>query len=183
MLRALTKTASCMAVNIFRQCSIPTSINVGNLKSNFVPLNRTFTSILCPTSIKSSTLLNTNLTITGVTVPKVFPMQDQTRTVTKFSLRKGKRKSVKAVLKRFYRLNWGAWIRTRAGRQKKLWKRSAANKYRKRQHIFVNGTQAWLLDKCVTKFWRRPKYYINDIYEPYHKRPECPYTHHTKWIY
>lgn len=94
----------------------------------------------------------------------------QIRSVTKFSLKKGKRKSVKAVLKRFKRLDWGGWIRTRTGRHKKLWKKSPNLKRRLRQHVLVNGTQSWLLDKMVTEYWRRPKYYIDDPYSPYHKR-------------
>ncbi|XP_059610665.1 large ribosomal subunit protein bL35m [Phlebotomus argentipes] len=96
----------------------------------------------------------------------------QTRSLTKFSMQSGKRKSVKAVLKRFYRLDWGEWIRTRTGRHKHLWRKSAKAKRRLRQHVFVNSTQAYLLDKMVTKFWRMPKFYVNDPYRPYHSREE-----------
>lgn len=92
------------------------------------------------------------------------------RTVTKYSLRSGKRKSVKAALNRFKRLDWGGWIRTRCGRHKKMHKKRANRKRRLRQHVLVNKTQAWLLDKMVTKFWKRPKYYIDDPYAPYHER-------------
>lgn len=98
------------------------------------------------------------------------------RTVTKFSLRKGKRKTVKAVLKRFMRLDWGGWIRTRQGRHKKMWRKTAALKRRLRQHVFVNGTQAHLLDKMVTPFWRRPRHYVDDPYRPYHSREEFSAT-------
>ncbi|XP_058054041.1 large ribosomal subunit protein bL35m [Anopheles bellator] len=98
------------------------------------------------------------------------------RTVIKFSLRKGKRKTVKAVLKRFKRLDWGGWIRTISGRHKKLWRKKANRKRRLRQHVLVNGTQATLLDKMVTKYWKRPRYYINDPYAPYHSREEFLHT-------
>lgn len=98
--------------------------------------------------------------------------QQQVRTVTKFSLKKGKRKSVRAVLKRFYRLDWGMWIRTRSGRHKKIWKKTHKLRRKLRQHVFTNSTQSWLLDKMVTKFWRRPKYYVDDPYAPYHRREE-----------
>lgn len=98
--------------------------------------------------------------------------KNQLRTVTKFSLTSGKRKTVKPALKRFFRLHWGGWIRTHSGRHKKLWKKSSSLKRRLRQHIFVNSTQAWMLDKMVTKYWRRPKYYVDDPYEPYHTRNE-----------
>lgn len=96
----------------------------------------------------------------------------QTRSVTKFSLNKGKRKSVKAVVKRFRRLDWGAWIRTYTGRQKKLFSKSSNRKRRLRQHVFTNSTQSWLLDKMVTSFWRRPKNWVDDVYAPYHRRDE-----------
>uniref|UniRef100_A0A182WEL3 50S ribosomal protein L35 n=1 Tax=Anopheles minimus TaxID=112268 RepID=A0A182WEL3_9DIPT len=98
------------------------------------------------------------------------------RTVIKFSMRKGKRKTVKAVIKRFKRLDWGGWIRTISGRHKKMWRKRANRKRRLRQHVLVNGTQATLLDKMVTKYWKRPRYYINDPYTPYHTREEFVYT-------
>ncbi|CAH1404642.1 unnamed protein product [Nezara viridula] len=97
---------------------------------------------------------------------------NQNRSLTKFSLRKGKRKAVKPVVKRFYRLNWGVWIRTICGRHKKLYKKSANRKRRLRRHVFTTATQSWLLDKMVTKFWRKPRFYVDDPYEPYHKREE-----------
>lgn len=99
-------------------------------------------------------------------------VQVPVRTVTKFSLNKGKRKSSKSVIKRFFRLHWGGWIRTKVGRQKRLWKKSAANKRRLRQHVFCTSTQSYMLDKMVTKFWRKPKYYVDDPYTPYHTREE-----------
>lgn len=123
----------------------------------------------------TSYLTNTNLSI-GLKSLKLLDAstfnigQQQSRPVTKFSIRKGKRKSVKAVLFRFKRLHWGGWIRTRCGRHKKMHKKKANRKRRLRQHVIVNSTQAWLLDKMVTKFWKRPKYYIEDLYEPYHTR-------------
>ncbi|EFN64271.1 39S ribosomal protein L35, mitochondrial, partial [Camponotus floridanus] len=98
------------------------------------------------------------------------PINVPIRTVTKFSLRKGKRKTVKTVLKRFYRLNWGIWIRTKAGRRKHLWRKSSARKKRLQQHVFCNSTQSTLLDKMVCKYWKRRHYYVDDPYEPYHER-------------
>ncbi|CAK1541088.1 unnamed protein product [Leptosia nina] len=93
------------------------------------------------------------------------------RSVTKFS-KKGKRKTVKAVIDRFFRLHWGGWIRTKVGRHKKIWKKSQPQRRRLRQHVFCNSTQSTLLDKMVTKFWKKPKYYVEDPYAPYHTREE-----------
>lgn len=109
-----------------------------------------------------------------------FPLNTQSvRTLTKYSWAKGKRKSVKVVLSRFYRLHWGGWIRTICGRHKKLWKKSAARKRRLRQHVFCNATQSTLLDKMVGPYWKKPKYYVNDPYEPYHTRDEFEFAAKT----
>lgn len=100
----------------------------------------------------------------------VVNLQQPVRTVIKFSLKKGKRKAVRAVREKFFRLHWGGWIRPHCGRHKKMHKKKANRKRRLRQHVLVNSTQAYLLDKMVTLFWRRPKHYIDDPYEPYHTR-------------
>nr|CAG4643631.1 EOG090X0J5E [Ilyocryptus agilis] len=100
----------------------------------------------------------------------------QARTVTKWSLTKGKRKTVKAVIKRFYRLHWGAWIRPIVGRHKKHWRKDAKRKIRAEKHVFCNATQSRMLDKMVTKYWRKRRHYVDDIYEPYHQREEFPMT-------
>jgi len=94
----------------------------------------------------------------------------QVRTLTKYSMKTGKRKSVGAVIKRFKRLDWGIWIRTRSGRHKKIWKKQESLRRRLRQHVFCNATQSMLLEKMTTKFWRRQKYYVDDPYRPYHSR-------------
>ncbi|XP_031825811.1 mitochondrial ribosomal protein L35 [Nomia melanderi] len=129
--------------------------NVGNIKSQ---------TLLCESSV--------NNVIPSTILPTLTPA----RTVIKFSRKKGKRKTVTAVIKRFYRLNWGIWIRTRASRHSKLWCKPQNRKRRLRQHVFVNATQSTLLDKMVTKYWRRPHYYVDDPYTPYHTREEFPYT-------
>ncbi|XP_015186381.1 PREDICTED: 39S ribosomal protein L35, mitochondrial [Polistes dominula] len=98
------------------------------------------------------------------------------RTVIKFSARKGKRKTVKTVVKRFYRLNWGIWIRRYCAHNKHMWRKTEGRKRRLRQHIFTNSTQSWLLDTMVTKYWRRPSFYVDDPYNPYHQREEFAYT-------
>ncbi|XP_012220442.1 large ribosomal subunit protein bL35m [Linepithema humile] len=119
-------------------------------------------------STQHSTLLNHTITENRLAEPINVPI----RTITKFSMTKGKRRTVKTVLQRFYRLNWGIWIRTRAGRKKHLWKKSSARKKRLREHVFCNATQSTLLDKMVSKYWRRRHYYVDDPYEPYQEREE-----------
>uniref|UniRef100_A0A8D0FZQ8 Large ribosomal subunit protein bL35m n=1 Tax=Strix occidentalis caurina TaxID=311401 RepID=A0A8D0FZQ8_STROC len=82
-------------------------------------------------------------------------LQQPARTVTYYSLRKGKRKTVKAVIDRFLRLHNGLWVRRKAGYKKKLWKKSAAQRKRLRELVLCNRTQCKLLDKMTTSFWKR----------------------------
>lgn len=125
-----------------------------------------FSTILIP---KTTSLLN-NAEITKIS-------SNITRSVIKFSRRKGKRQTEKDVVKRFYRLNWGGWIRTIAGRHKHLWKKNYKRKWRIQRHILCNAQQSFLLDKMVTAYWRRPKHYVDDIYQPYHHREGFRFTY------
>ncbi|XP_068957166.1 large ribosomal subunit protein bL35m [Petaurus breviceps papuanus] len=92
------------------------------------------------------------------------------RTLTYCSLRKGKRKSVKAVLFRFLRLHCGLWVRKKAGYKKRLWKKKPARKKRLREQVFCNKTQSKLLDKMTTSFWKRRNWYMDDPFQKYHDR-------------
>ncbi|KAA0711453.1 39S ribosomal protein L35, mitochondrial [Triplophysa tibetana] len=92
------------------------------------------------------------------------------RNLTYYSIKKGKRKSVKSVVQRFLRLHCGLWVRRKAGYKKKLWKKSPARKKRLREHVFCNKTQCKLLDKMTTSFWKRRNWYLNDPYQKYQER-------------
>ncbi|XP_067135310.1 uncharacterized protein mRpL35 [Centruroides vittatus] len=101
--------------------------------------------------------------------PRKYDMQIS-RNVTKYSLVKGKRKTVKAVKRRFLRLNSGYWIRPKSGRAKRLHKKSAGRRYRLRWHVFCNAKHSKILDKMVSAYWKRPRYYVDDPYNPYQER-------------
>ncbi|EMP32186.1 39S ribosomal protein L35 [Chelonia mydas] len=113
----------------------------------------------CPLSIFNS--------ITAL-LPHV--LQQPARTLTYYSLRKGKRKSVKSVVYRFLRLHCGLWLRKKAGYKKKLWKKSIRQKRRLREQVFCNKTQSKLLDKMTTSFWKRRNWYVDDPFQKYHDR-------------
>lgn len=159
-------------------CRTINAVNVNWIQKSLLPatnlLNRSLSNKLFTSNFHSLTINNPPLALT--TNPAIINLSNNllqhqpTRNVTKFSLGKGKRRTVRAVLKRFKRLDWGGWIRTRSGRHKKMWSKSPALRKRLKQHVLVNATQSTLLDKMVTNFWKRPKYYINDPYAPYHKR-------------
>lgn len=40
------------------------------------------------------------------------------------------------------------------------------------RHVLINATRSKMLDKMVALKWRTPKYFVDDPYEPYHKREE-----------
>uniref|UniRef100_A0A3Q1F6H8 Large ribosomal subunit protein bL35m n=1 Tax=Acanthochromis polyacanthus TaxID=80966 RepID=A0A3Q1F6H8_9TELE len=82
-------------------------------------------------------------------------IQQPSRNLTYYSVKKGKRKSVKSVTERFMRLHCGLWIRRQSGYKKKLWKKLPARRKRLREIVFCNKTQSKLLDKMTTSFWKR----------------------------
>nr|XP_045008226.1 39S ribosomal protein L35, mitochondrial [Jaculus jaculus] len=122
------------------------------------------TSVRNLTCHQTATILNRVAPL----VPSVLKLP--VRTVTYFSSRKGKRKTVKAVVYRFLRLHSGLWLRRKAGYKKKLWKKSPARKKRLRELVFCNKTQSKLLDKMTTSFWKRRNWYADDPYQKYHDR-------------
>lgn len=122
------------------------------------------TSIRNLTHGQTATVLNR----VAALVPSV--LQPPVRTLTYCSTRKGKRKTVKAVVHRFLRLHSGLWLRRKAGYKKKLWKKSTARKKRLREFVFCNKTQSKLLDKMTTSFWKRRNWYVDDPYQMYHDR-------------
>uniref|UniRef100_A0A674EGL5 Large ribosomal subunit protein bL35m n=1 Tax=Salmo trutta TaxID=8032 RepID=A0A674EGL5_SALTR len=93
-------------------------------------------------------------------------VQQPSRNLTYISLKKGKRKSVKSVVKRFMRLHCGLWIRRKVI---KNWKKLPARKKRLREHVFCNETPTKLLEKMTTKFWKRRNLFVNDPYKKYHE--------------
>nr|XP_026691090.1 39S ribosomal protein L35, mitochondrial-like isoform X2 [Ciona intestinalis] len=106
---------------------------------------------------------------------RVLPLMNSTpqcRTITRVSQRGGKTKSSKMVLQRFRRLGNGLWIHRQLGYKKKIWKkllktRSSAIIWRLRRHVICNQEQSELLDKLVTPFWKKQKWYVDDPYKGY----------------
>ncbi|GFR97390.1 39S ribosomal protein L35, mitochondrial [Elysia marginata] len=87
------------------------------------------------------------------------------------------------VIDRFYRLPWGAWIRTQGGRKKGLYKKVPRHRWQLQQHIFCNYHQNKLLDKLVTSKWKEPKYFVDSPYEPYHQRTNSYWQPNRKKFY
>lgn len=96
------------------------------------------------------------------------------RTRIIYGLRDGEPETVQDAIDRFYRLENGLWIRPRAGRHKKLWKKSHRRIRRLKQHVFCNSTQCRLLDRMVNIEYKTPKYYVDDPYAPYRRKSNLP---------
>ncbi|CAG5866428.1 unnamed protein product [Menidia menidia] len=136
-------------------------------------------SLLCSATaaVRTSPRAAVCYTARGSILQRVVPLvpsltQQPCRSLTYFSVKKGKRKSVKSVTQRFMRLHCGLWIRRKvfAGYKKKLWKKMPARKKRLREIVFCNKTQCILLDKMTGSYWKRRNWYVNDPYQRYHDR-------------
>ena len=102
------------------------------------------------------------------------------RTRIMYSRRTGGPRTVSAVVRRFFRLNNGMWIRTRAGRHKKLWKKNGRRIAALQQHVFCTQRQCWMLDRMVNRYYKIPKFYANDPYAPYHSKKNLPFYNYNK---
>uniref|UniRef100_A0A0R3T9R8 39S ribosomal protein L35, mitochondrial n=1 Tax=Rodentolepis nana TaxID=102285 RepID=A0A0R3T9R8_RODNA len=84
---------------------------------------------------------------------------------------------VQVVIDRFKRLRWGAYIHPRAGRRKHLYRKRPHVVAKMDEHILTSRAMSFALDNMLNKDWRKPKYYPEDIYEPYHCRTGVPWDY------
>lgn len=73
-------------------------------------------------------------------------------------------------LDRFYRLNWGGWIRARGGRGKWMWRKTGPWMWWTKQHILCSKTQSEQLEKMFAQKYRKKTYFVDDFYEQYESR-------------
>jgi len=81
-----------------------------------------------------------------------------------------KRHTNPQCLHRFYRLNWGGWIRARGGRGTKSWQKSGEHMWWTKQHILCSDRQAEQLEKTFEKKYRKKTFFVDDPYEIYESR-------------
>ena len=125
----ILRPLNILASSAYRNCTKNACLNSSRHLSHIqIPVvssaPRLITSVRNLTCGQTATVLNRmDLLLPNVLKPPV-------RTVTYYSSRKGKRKTVKAVIYRFLRLHSGLWLRRKAGYKKKLWKKTVARKRR-----------------------------------------------------
>lgn len=71
---------------------------------------------------------------------------------------------------RFYRLNWGGWIRARGGRGAKGWQKDATKWWWTKQHILCSEKQTEQLERMFEQKYRKKTFFVDDPYEFYEER-------------
>jgi len=89
--------------------------------------------------------------------------------VVLYDMQDGERKMLPAVVARFKRLDWGQWIRPRAGRYKKLWKKSRTQLVNNEKHVFVKGYHKRRFDRAVTMEIKDIRHIPEDPYKVYNE--------------
>ncbi|VCX43249.1 unnamed protein product, partial [Gulo gulo] len=168
VLRPLNILVSSAYQNCVRNACLSSVLSAQHFR--FLPMPTVSSAPGLSTCVKNLTCGHTTAILNRVAPLLPNVLKPPVRTVTYFSSRKGKRKTVKAVIYRFLRLHSGLWLRRKAGYKKKLWKKTAARKRRLREFVFCNKTQSKLLDKMTTSFWKRRNWYVDDPYQKYHDR-------------
>lgn len=90
-----------------------------------------------------------------------------------------KRHTDPRAFERFYRLNWGGWIRARGGRKHQIWRKDSQKRWWASQHILCNETQSQMLEKMFEQKYRKKTYFVDSPYEVYENRDMefLPYGH------
>ena len=84
-----------------------------------------------------------------------------------YDLKDGQRKSLKAVVARFKRLDWGPWIRPRSGRAKKLWKKSILQLNSNEKHVMCKLWHNRRFDRAVSSEIKEMRHIPDDPYKVY----------------
>jgi len=79
----------------------------------------------------------------------------------------GKRGTLRAVEMRFKRLDWGAWIRVKAGRHKKHWRATTDMLQQKEKHVFCAPYHKRRFDRCVSSEFKEQRHIPDDPYRVY----------------
>ncbi|CAG0883974.1 unnamed protein product [Cyprideis torosa] len=93
-----------------------------------------------------------------------------------YNLIDGSQDSDPDVLARFVRLDWGAWVHPYPGRFRKLYRKTGKIKSELRRFLIAGEELTHMLDSMVNEKWRKPRYYVDDPYERYHKRENFEIT-------
>ena len=91
-----------------------------------------------------------------------------------------KRHTLPMAQDRFYRLNWGGWIRARGGRGTKMWAKTGERMWWTKQHVLCSARQTEQLEQMFEQKFRKKTFFVDDPYEDYEERNDhefLPYGH------
>uniref|UniRef100_A0A0N5BWX2 39S ribosomal protein L35, mitochondrial n=1 Tax=Strongyloides papillosus TaxID=174720 RepID=A0A0N5BWX2_STREA len=88
----------------------------------------------------------------------------------RFDGKEGRKKVAQDVLDRFKRLNNGMWIHARPGKTKQRYMKDEHFQETSLQYVTCTKRECEMLDKMMTPFWLKKRFYINDPYKAYHIR-------------
>jgi len=165
---------------------------VKNITTSFVKRTVPFANVACSNLTRQLSSLSVNFhnpkdhqersSLKRLCVPFMNNslITQQQRTVVQVSS-KGKQKTVKMIISRFRRLGNGLWVRRQSGYKKRLYTKlfnptGARKVLRKKRHILCDLRQSTLLDKMVTDYYKKQKWYVSDPYKGYD--PHCKYWYH-----
>ncbi|XP_076818879.1 uncharacterized protein LOC143464780 [Clavelina lepadiformis] len=144
------------------------------LQQNEVNLQRQLSNSFSSLSLSNTKVFVNKLTYGNSLVNQLLPFMPSIphRNVTVVSRNRGKRKTAKIIIKRFRRLGNGLWVRRQSGYKKRMWvkllrKGNPSLIWRHRRHLICNRWQSKLLDKMVTDYWKKQKWYVDDPYKGY----------------
>ena len=98
----------------------------------------------------------------------VFYFRDSQHLVL-YDKKTGRRGTLPDAEKRFKRLDWGIYIRPRAGARKKHWRKSASRMWQKEQHVFCVRYHVRRFDKMNSPEFKRKRYIPDCMYDKYNK--------------
>lgn len=86
---------------------------------------------------------------------------------------------------RFYRLNWGGWIRARGGRGCGMWKKTGPKMWWTKQHILCSERQSEQLEQMFEQKYRKKKFFVDNPYEIYEEREDLEFlpVGHRRYSY
>ncbi len=81
----------------------------------------------------------------------------------------GERRGMTTAFWRFKRLDWGAYIRPKGGRWRKLWRRHAKRLYERETHVFCHPFHNRRFERMFHPEWKEKRHLPDDIYEKYNR--------------
>ncbi|GAB1610106.1 39S ribosomal protein L35, mitochondrial-like [Argonauta hians] len=181
--RAFTATTQYAAKCMYSPATLPvississkTLLHSSNFQKSLMPF-KSFVSVCQPTQIQTHRIIGLHGLNQKPLCAPLLPNITNVRSKIVCSRIKGKPKSTPSVTSRFFRLRSGLWIRCRSGRRNKHWAKSTKRINRLQETVFCNKTQCKKLDRMVSRYYMKKRYFPGDPYEIYQDRSTSKFS-------